>query len=105
MELYQQKIIESLNEQLERYPIILEENEELLSIIFSSVDEKKKYSMICKNTDKICDLEEKIYKEYPDFDSSYKYILYKGKEINRFQTIEYNRIKNGDVVILNQKID
>ena len=48
-ELYE-KIID-LQEKLNRFPFILEKNEKLISIIFSSVGQNIHYSIVCKNTD------------------------------------------------------
>ena len=95
--------INDVNEKLKRYPYILEENKKLISIIFSSIDEKMNYSMICKNTSKIHDLEEELYKEYPDFSYTENDFLFKGKFINKFQSFQSIGIKNGDVIILKQK--
>ena len=97
------KEINNLNKKLKRYPINLEENEKLMSIIFTSVDQNTHYSLICKNTDTIHKLEAELYKEYPDYTVSDNYFLCKGKIINKFHTFEMNNIKNGDVIILNQK--
>ena len=97
------KRIDDLNEKLKRYPIDLEENEKLISIIFTFVDQKTHYSLICKNTDTINKIEAELYKEYPDYSETDNYFLCKGKTINKFQTFERNHIKNGDIIILNQK--
>ena len=46
------KKINELEEKLKRYPIELNEGEKLLTLNFSSLDQKlKNYSIICKNTD------------------------------------------------------
>ena len=74
-----------------------------MSIIFTSVDQNTHYSLICKNTDTINKLEAELYKEYPDYTETENYFLCKGKIINKFHTFEMNNIKNGDVIILNQK--
>jgi hypothetical protein len=92
-----------LNEKLKRYPYDLEENEKLISVIFSSVDQKTHYSLVCKNTHSIYNLEAELYKEYPDYCNSDYYFLCKGKMINKFDSLETNHIKNGDVIILNKK--
>ena len=110
VKLIQDKEIEinDLKEKLQRFPFILEKNEKLISIICSSIDEKIYYSVICKNTDNIVKLEEELYKEYPNlFGNKYYIFLWKGKIINRFQTLESNNIKNGDTIILkfNEKIE
>ena len=96
------KKIMDLNEKLKRYPYDLEENEKLISVIFASVDQKTHYSLICKNTHSIHNLEAELYKEYPDFSNCDYYFLCKGKMINKFQTLENNHIKNGDIIILNK---
>ena len=92
IELY--KEIDDLNKKLKRYPKILEENEKLISIIFASSDQTMLYSMICKNTDTISDLEKQLYKEYPDFTKSDNFFLCKGSVINRYETFESYKIKN-----------
>ena len=98
------KKIEELEEKLKRYPIILEKNENLMSIIFQSIDQKIKYSMICKNTDTINRLEEKLYEVFPIFSETENFFLCKGKKLNKFKTFDFNNIKNGDIIILN-KVD
>ena len=84
----------------------MEKNEKLMSIIFSSVDQKINYSVVCKNTDNIHKIEEELYKEYPNLlENKYYIFLCKGKIINRFQTFESNHIKNGDTIIMNSNED
>ena len=97
------KRIDELNRKLKRYPINLEENEKLMSVIFTSVDQKAHYSIICKNTDTIHNLESELFKEYPEYCVTENYFLCKGQVINKFQTFEMNHIKNGDTIILNKK--
>ena len=100
-ELYE-KILD-LQEKLKRFPFILEKNEKLMSIIFASVDQKIHYSIVCKNTDKINKLEEELYREYPQFSETDNYFMCKGKVLNKFHSFEKNNIKNGDVIIVNQR--
>ena len=100
LKLYKQ--IMDLNEKLKRYPYNLEENEKLISVIFTSIDQTTKYSLICKNTHSIHNIEPELYKECPDYYNSENYFLCKGKIIDKFQTLENNHIKNGDVIILNK---
>ena len=97
------KKIEDLNEKLKRYPYILEKDEKLMSVIFTSVDQKTHYSLICKNTHTINNLEPELYKEYPDYCYSENYFICKGKVINKFEKLENYHINNGDVIILNKK--
>ena len=108
IELYKQinelnKQINELNKKLKRYPINLEENEKLMSVIFTSVDQKAHYSIICKNTDTINKLEAELYNEYPEYSETENYFLCNGQVINKFKTFEVNHIKNGDIIVLNKR--
>ena len=98
LELYEK--IQILQEKLKRFPFILEKNEKLMSIIFSSVDQKIHFSIICKNTDTINKLEAELYREYPQFSETDNYFMCKGKVLNKFHTFESDKIKNGDVIIV-----
>jgi len=99
------KKIYNLNEALKRYPVILEKNEKLISIIFESSDQTMHYSMICKNTDTISVLQKRLYKEYPDFIDSDNIFLSKGNAINRNKSFESYKIKNGDIIVVNKRED
>jgi predicted nuclease with TOPRIM domain len=102
----EEDIINDLNEKLKRFPFILEKNEKLMSVIFSSMNQKINYSIVCKNTDNIHNLEGILYKEYPNlFERQNYFYLCKGKLINKFQTLESNQIKNGDTIILSSNDD
>ena len=95
--------IDELKIKLSRYPIDLLEGEKLISVIFSSFDEKIHYSVICKNTEKFIKLEEKLYTNYPEYSETENYFTANGKPISKFKSLEQNKIKNSDVIILNQK--
>ena len=97
-----ENIIKDLKEKIQRYPFVLEKNEKIMSIIFSSVNQKVNYPMVCKNTDTIHKLEEKLYEEYPNLSESENYFLCKGKVLDKFQSFEKNNIKDGDIILLNQ---
>ena len=97
--------IEDLTEKLKRFPFILEENEKIMSVIFTSTDQKILYSMVCKNTNTIHDLEKELYKEFPDYSDAENIFLCKGQLINKFQSFESNKIKNGDIIVLNIRND
>ena len=99
------KKIEGLNEQIKRYPFILEEGEKILSVIFTSVSQKVNYSMVCKNTDSIYNLEGELYKAFPELAQTNNYFLYKGTVVNRFKKFEELKFKNGDIIVINQQED
>ena len=96
-----ENIINNLKEKIKRYPFVLEKNEKIMSIIFSSCYPNFNYSMVCKNTDTINKLEEKLYEEYPNLSERENYFLCKGRLLNKFISFENNKIKNGDIIILN----
>ena len=97
------KQINELNEKLKRYPFVLENGERIMSVIFSSVDQKIHYSIVCKNTDMINKLEFELYKEYPQFSETDNFFMCKGKVLNKFHAFDSNNIKNGDVIVVNQR--
>ena len=99
------KKIEDLNEKINRYPFILEKDETMLSVIFTSVSQKVNYSMICKNTDTINKLEPELYKQYPELSETENYFLCKGTVVNKFKKFKELNIKNGDIIIMNQRED
>ena len=97
--------IDELNTKLKRYPFILEEGEKIMTIVFTSVNQKLNYSMICKNTDTIHKLEEQLYKEYPKLGEAEYYFICNGAKVKKFKTLEELKIKSGDVIVLNEVED
>ena len=95
--------INNLEDKIKRYPFILEKNEYLMTIIFYSKDQKVHYSMICKNTDTINKLEEKLYEKYPFLSENENNFECNGNVLDKNQSFEINKIKNGDILILNQE--
>lgn len=99
-----EKEIEELKQKLSRYPFELNKGEKMMSIIISSIDQKIFHSIICKNTDKFNKLEDKLYemkdfKEYSDYET---YFMANGMKINRHKTLEDNKIKDNDIVLVNK---
>ena len=73
-----------------------------MSIIVSSRDEKILYSLTCKNNNTIKDIEKELYKEFPEYSKTKNIFLYKGKKLNKLETFQKSKIKNGDTLILEQ---
>ena len=94
--------INQLKEKLSRYPLELSKGEKLISIIFTSSDENMFYSIICKNTQKFTELEEKLYKEYPEYSKSNNYFMTNGNIVNKTKSIDGNKIRNNDIIILTE---
>jgi predicted RNase H-like nuclease (RuvC/YqgF family) len=85
-----------------KMPYILENNEKLMTIIFISLDQKIHYSFICKNTDKFNKIENLLYERYPEYLESENYFTFNGNKINKYKTIEENKINNSDIIVLNK---
>ena len=95
--------IGKLKEQLSRYPLELSDGEKLISVIFTSSDENMYYSIICKNTQKFTELENKLYNDYPEYSGTYNYFMVNGNKVNKFKSLDENKIRNNDIIILTQK--
>ena len=96
------KEIKLLKSKLERYPFELEKDEKLISVIFISNNDKELHcSIICKNTDKFCDLEKQLYNKYPKYRDMENYYLVNDNRIKRFKSLIENKIENSDIITLN----
>lgn len=88
------------NDDLERYNLSKLNPNALMTVIFISDDQKVHYSLICKQSDKFKDIEERLYKVYPEFAKTNNYFLVHGNTINKSKTLEDNKIKNSNIVTL-----
>ena len=91
-----------LEKQLNRFPFELKEEEKLMSVIFTTLDQKFHYSIICKNTDIFNTIENKLYDAFPEYSETENYFFVNGGKINKAKSLEYNKIKNNDLIILNK---
>ena len=74
------KEISNLKLKLSRYPFELNEGEKLMTLIFTSIDQKINYSIICKNTDRFNLIENKLYDIYPEYSETENYFIVHGKK-------------------------
>ena len=79
---------------------ILLPGETVLSVAFTSMDQKIHFNLPCKNTDLFVRIEEKLYNQYPDYIDKNAYFLLEGKLIKRFRTLKENNIKSGSSIVL-----
>ena len=84
-----------------KFPFELSENEELMSVIFFSPNQKIHHSIICKNTDQFTKIETQLYKEYPEYGNLENYFIVNGNKINKYKSLKDNNIKDSDIIILN----
>ena len=96
------KVIEELKKKLSRYPFELYEGEKLMSIIFVSRDQKIHYSIICKNTDKFNQIENKLYEneDYSEYSETDNIFIVNGLKVKKNKSLDENKIKDNDIIIL-----
>ncbi len=85
---------------ISKFPVKLSEGEQLLSVIFVSSDQKIHYSTICKNTDNFSKIENMLYEVYPEYKKSENYFFVNEKKINKYKSLDFNKIKNNDIITL-----
>ena len=90
--------IDEFKEKLARYPIELLKGEKLISVIFSSVDEKIQHSIICKDTENLNRLVEELYNYYPEYSKSKYYFNSNGNEVDLLKSLKDNNIHNSDII-------
>jgi molybdopterin converting factor small subunit len=81
----------------------LSPGEKMMRVIFITEDEKVQYVLICKNTDKFSDIEKKLYEMYPDYYNENNTFSVNGRAIDESKDLDYNKIKNGDIINLHGK--
>ena len=79
--------IKQLKTKIENFPIDIKEGEELISIIFRSLEEDINFSVICKNTDKFYKIENELYEVFPEFYETNNIFTAKGKKINKSKSL------------------
>ena len=70
-----------------------------MSVIFLSIDENIHYSIICKITDNYSNIEEIFYDKYPEYKNTKINFVINGEKINILKNIDYNEIKDSDIII------
>ena len=76
--------------------------EELMTVIFTTFDQKFHYALICKHTDEFHMVENELYKIYPEYIETENYFTARGNKINKYKTMDENNIKFSEIIILNQ---
>ena len=76
------------------------EEEKLISIKIISVNQDINFDIIAKNTDKFSKFENILYEKYPKYVDSENFFLVHGNKINKYRTLQENKINNDDVITL-----
>ena len=77
-----------------------DEVDKFISIIFTSTDQVIHYSIVCKIEDYFSQIEQKLYKEYPEYNNSNNVFISQGNLIQKDKSLKDNKIKNSDVITL-----
>ena len=93
------KEITELKKELEKYKK-LAEGKDFISIIFVK-DDKEYYSVVCKKTDKMLLIEDKLNEKFLNPDKSYEY-YFKEKKVPMKRTFEQIGINNADIIIVKE---
>ena len=72
----------------------------IMCVNFISSDQNIHYAATCLKTNTFAEVEEKLYKQYPEYRETNNYFISNGKKILKSKTIEENNIGNGLPVIL-----
>ena len=73
---------------------------EIMCVNFISSDQNVHFSIPCLKTNTFAEVEEKLYKQYPQYRETNNTFLANGMQVLRFKTIDENKIGNGLPVTL-----
>jgi len=95
-----QKYKENNGNQTEDIISSLKPGEKILAINFVSkgCQDINNYNQICKNTEVFIRIEERLYKDFPQFKDYETVFEVNGKRIKRFKTLDENNIRTNDII-------
>ena len=73
---------------------------DIVCVNFISSDKKVHFAISCLKTETFAEVEEKLYKQYPQYRETNNNFIANGNQVLRFKTIEENKIGNGLPVTL-----
>ena len=73
----------------------------MMAVNFISMDSKIHFAIPCLDTDTFAEVEEKLYKQFPEYRETNNSFLANGQQVLRFKTIKENKIGNGLPVTMN----
>ena len=94
--------IEKKDEEIKQLNMKLKNNDlsDIIAVNFISNNGVVNYPTSCKGNQPFYEIEEKLYQYYPECKERRSFFLYNGKEIQRFKTINENKIKDGGVILM-----
>jgi hypothetical protein len=73
---------------------------DIMSVNFISMNQNVHFSVACLKTNTFAEVEEKLYKQYPEYRETNNNFIANGTQVLRFKTIAENKIGNGLPVTL-----
>ena len=73
---------------------------DMMCVNFISSDQNVHFAVTCLKTNTFAEVEEKLYKQYPQYRETNNTFLANGMQVLRFKTIDENKIGNGLPVTL-----
>jgi len=96
--------LENYNKKIEKlqsiFPFKISEDDKIITTIFMTSDQNIYYSMICKSTEKFIELEKRLYIKFPEYKEVKKHYYANGHKIDVNKTIEDNKIKDNEIIII-----
>ena len=94
------QLMNELKLQKEKMNEIMSASENIIAIIFKTIELKINFPIACKSSDDFSTVEEKLFKEFPELRDNELVFIANGNSINRKITVEKNGIKNGDTILV-----
>ena len=98
------KMESEIKEMKSRYPFELLDGEKLMTVNIICLSQNITHSIICKNTHKFIYIENILYDTYPELADSENYFIAGGGKINKYKTLDDNKIKDNEIINL-EKFD
>ena len=94
--------IEKKDEEIKQLNMKLKNNDlsDIIAINFISNNGLINFPLSCKGNQPFYEIEEKLYQNYPEFKERQNFFLYNGYVIQRFKTINENKIKDGATILM-----
>ena len=73
---------------------IYDDRSKIKKVNFVSTDKKLNYSVPCIDEDIFAEIEEKLYKKYPEYRETNNNFIFNGEPVLRFKTISQNNIRS-----------
>ena len=89
----------NMNNNIQSNNMFINKND-IVSVNFISMDQNVHFSVACLKTDIFAEIEEQLYKQYPQYRETNNSFLAHGQQVLRFKTIAENKIGNGLPVTL-----